>query len=62
MKDGVWERARIIDCRLKKEWSEDSKKKKTQYSYQYYVHYLNYNRRMDEWVERERIKLTDEII
>lgn len=33
----------------------DPKQKKVDSSYEYYVHYEFYNRRMDEWVCRERI-------
>ena len=34
-----------------------SKKKKTESSYEYYVHYEKFNRRMDEWVVYSRIQL-----
>ena len=33
------------------------KKKKTESCYKYYVHYQNFDRRMDEWVLFTRIKL-----
>lgn len=28
--------------------------------YEYYVHYSGFNRRLDEWVRRDRVKHTDE--
>ena len=33
------------------------KKKKTDSSYEYYVHYIDFNRRMDQWITRDQIKL-----
>lgn len=53
MKNGTWHKARIIDCRLAKDY--DMKRKKKDSSYEYYVHYIEHNRRMDEWLERNRI-------
>jgi hypothetical protein len=58
MKNGQWHRAKVIECRLSKDY--DIKRKKCDSSYEYYVHYENYNRRMDEWVPRSRIEITDE--
>jgi len=54
MKNDTWHLAKIIDCRPAKDL--DPKKKKNDYSYEYYVHYENFNRRMDEWVTRSRIE------
>lgn len=56
MKDKQIFLAKIIDCRPAKNW--DSKKKKNDYAYEYYVHYVDFNRRMDEWVTRDRIEVT----
>ena len=28
--------------------------------YEYYIHYENFNRRLDEWVKRDRIRPLDE--
>ena len=53
MKNNQWFKARIIDCRLSKDY--DSKKKKSEGSYEYYIHYEGFNRRMDEWIPRNRI-------
>ncbi|KRX00326.1 Chromo domain protein [Pseudocohnilembus persalinus] len=61
MKDGTWEMARIVDCRLSKSYIDFSKPKKED-SYDYYIHYLHRNRRMDEWVDHKRIKKTDKLI
>jgi hypothetical protein len=58
MKNGTWHRAKIVDCRLSKDF--DIKKKKLESSYDYYIHYEGFNRRMDEWVSRCRIDVTDE--
>ena len=30
--------------------------------YEYYVHYSGFNRRLDEWVRRDRVKLADQDI
>lgn len=60
MKNKQWFLARIIDCRLVKGW--DPKKKKNDASYEYYIHYIDFNRRMDEWVTRNRIELTTQLI
>ena len=60
MKNKEWYKARIIDCRLSKNY--DPKKEKVDSSYDYYVHYENINRRNDEWVSRDRIELTEELI
>ena len=38
------------------------KKKKNDYSYEYYVHYIDYNRRNDRWIQRDNIILDDENI
>lgn len=37
MKDGTWLKSRIIECRLSKDY--DPKTPKTEYSYEYYIHY-----------------------
>lgn len=58
MKNQSWNRAKIIECRLSKDF--DSKTTLSEKSYDYYVHYENFNRRMDEWVPSTRIRLTEE--
>ena len=60
MKNGTWHLAKIIDCRPLRDL--DLKKKKNDFSYEYYLHYVDFNRRMDEWVSRARIELTKILI
>lgn len=60
MRNKVWYLAKIIDCRLLKDW--DPKKRKNDAAYEYYVHYVDFNRRMDEWISRSRIELTRQLI
>lgn len=55
-----WEIAKIIDCRPLKE--AEYHKKKTEYSYEYYIHYIDFNRRNDKWVQRNEIELDDDEI
>jgi len=52
--DGKFEMAKIIDCKLLPE--HENKKKKDEFSYDYYVHYLLHNRRMDQYIPRSDIK------
>jgi hypothetical protein len=47
MKDDSWHLAKIVDCRILK--TIDPKKKKNDYSYEYYIHFIDYDRRMDMW-------------
>lgn len=54
MKNGEWRKAKIIECLLSKDY--DSKKKKNEYSYDYYVHYEGFDRRMDNWIPRSWIQ------
>ena len=60
MKDGAWHKARIIDCRLSKDY--DIRTHKTDKSYEYYIHYEGFNRRMDEWIPRLKILMTEELV
>ena len=52
---------KIIDCRPLKEFESESTIK-TEYSYEYYVHYINYNRRNDRWITRDLITIDDAAI
>ncbi|ODN03337.1 Histone acetyltransferase KAT8 [Orchesella cincta] len=45
--DNQWYPAEIIQCRLIEDTKQDE--------FEYYVHYDGYNRRLDEWVPRDRI-------
>ena len=60
MKDGNFYLAKIIDCRPAKDL--DPKKKKNDFSYEYYLHYMDFDRRMDEWVPRSRLEPTRDLI
>jgi len=60
MKDGNYYLAKIVDCRPIK--NLDPKKKRNDFSYDYYLHYVDFDRRMDEWVPRSRIETTREFI
>lgn len=56
-RDGKYRKAQIIEKRVKsvpetKPQASDSKEE-----VQYYVHYLEFNRRMDEWVNQDRLDL-----
>ena len=59
MKNGTWHRAKIIECRVSKDYNAN-RHKLNDAAYDYYVHYENFNRRMDEWVARSRIELTED--
>lgn len=67
-KDEEWVKAKIIECRLISENIEEigkklkKSKKLDEHSYEYYVHYCHTNRRLDEWISSDRIKLTSEYI
>lgn len=54
--DEEWQLAKIIDCRPARDLPNTQKR--TDYSYEYYIHYKDANRRLDEWVPRSRIELT----
>ena len=47
MKDGDWRTGEIIDFRAK--------------SKEYYIHYIGYNRRLDEWVASSVVDLTRKV-
>ena len=38
------------------------KRKKIDSSYEYYIHYTNHNRRMDEWLPRCRVQIVSFIL
>ncbi len=52
--DERMEMAKIIECKPVSGYNEI--KKKNEYSYDYYVHYINHNRRMDRYVPRKDIE------
>ena len=51
---------KIIECRLLPEY--DSQKEKNEYSYEYYVNYIDHDRRNDTWIKRGQIILDDAAI
>ncbi len=70
-KEGVWKKSKIIECRLDRaifgermleDVKEDPDVKLQEDSYEYYIHYDHMNRRLDEWVKRDRIKPTSDFI
>ena len=70
-KNNEWIKSKIIECRLDRdifgertleEVRKDNSVKLKEDSYEYYIHYDHHNRRLDEWVKRDRIKLTHEYI
>jgi len=54
-------KAKIIECKTRK-MMEGEELKNDSYKYDYYIHYLGKNRRLDEWVPRDRITLTNELV
>lgn len=66
-KKGKWLKSKIIECRLIRSKNSREEKKKNpkkldEHSYEYYIHYCHTNRRLDEWITSDRIKLTSEFI
>ncbi len=53
-RDGRMEIAKIVDCKPIK--GHDSILNKDEFSYDYYVHYLLHNRRLDRYVNRSEIQ------
>lgn len=51
-----YRRAKILECRLKKNY--DSREDPTSDSYEYYLHFCDFDRRMDRWIPSEQIKET----
>lgn len=52
--------AKIIECRLKKDF--DSREEPTSDSYEYYLHFCEFDRRMDWWMPAEQIRMTNRFI
>lgn len=53
-------KAKIIDCRLKKGVDPNAERNKD--SYEYYLHFCSFDRRMDRWIPSEQIKESQEYI
>lgn len=62
MRSGSWLLAKIIECKLSEEAIANPALKKTDASYDYYVHYEDFDRRMDEWIPRSKIIPTNQFI
>ena len=45
---------------IKNEENKEIKKDANQDPYEYYIHYESFNRRLDEWVRRDRMRPLDE--
>ncbi|KAL4506495.1 hypothetical protein ABPG72_000066 [Tetrahymena utriculariae] len=58
LKDGSQRKAKILSCRLSKSYNGG---KKTDSSYDYYVHFIGLDRRNDCWVTRRQIQPTTEL-
>lgn len=58
--NGKTEICKILECRLLPTY--DDKQKKDEYSYEYYVHFIEYNRRNDRWIQRSSIIIDDKAI
>ena len=57
-RNGQVQQATIIDRRpIKKKHKHQVQETTEQESFEYYVHYTNYDRRLDEWVTIDRINL-----
>ena len=49
-----------IKVESKNDVTNTDKKESENDPYEYYIHYENFNRRLDEWVKRERMRPLDE--
>ena len=47
-----------LEC--KEDINKTVKKESDNDPYEYYIHYENFNRRLDEWVKRDRMRPLDE--
>ena len=57
MPKGNLKLSKIIEARLLPDLKEGVPR--TYYDYEYYIHYIGLNRRMDEWVDVSRISKTN---
>lgn len=58
--EGEHMKAKIVECRLKK--GVDSSGDLTKDSYEYYLHFVDFDRRMDRWIPSEHIRTTKDYI
>ena len=61
-KNNEWKKSKIVECRLKKGNKNLPENERTSDSYSYYVHFMRTDRRMDCWVNTDRITSLDEFI
>ena len=61
-KNNEWKKAKIVECRLRKEYKNLPESERNSDSYSYYIHFTNTDRRMDCWVNTDRISSLDEFI
>ena len=54
-------KGKIMECKTGKIMEEEELKDDS-FKYDYYIHYIGKNRRLDEWVPRERIQVTNELV
>jgi hypothetical protein len=55
-----WVIAKILDCRILKEFEDV--KRKIEESYEYYIHYIDLNRKNDRWIHRKDLQVNDQKI
>jgi hypothetical protein len=60
--NGVWHWAKIIECRPTEKTKSGPAETRDKGSYDYYIHYIEFDRRMDEWISIERISATTQYI
>lgn len=57
-----YRKAKILECRLKKEFRNLPKSEIKEEYYDYYIHFIFTNRRMDHWTDTTRMQKLDEFI
>ena len=62
MRTGNWYLGKIIECRPNQNSLANPDHKRNDHSYDYYIHYEDFDRRMDEWVPRGKINPTNQFI
>ena len=60
-KDGTTHNADIIDVRTRRKPYSQEESKDGSNGHEYYVHYVDHNRRLDEWVTADRFEAEAEV-
>lgn len=60
--DGAWYLAKIIECRPTEKTLSNPIATRDKSSYEYYIHYEEFDRRMDEWLTIDKIAPTTSYI